>query len=296
MTLFQVPGGIRHSRFRTLNRRRTDCNRMNAKLPDSVSLDTLQAMKHRGEKIACLTVYDAGFTQLLEEAGVDMFIIGDSLGMVLMGYTSTMPVTMDDMVHHAANVARVGRHAWRVVDLPYRSYTNNAQALANARRLVDEGGADMVKLEGGIAMAGIVEHLVGHGIPVCGHVGLLPQSIEELGGYKVQGHGAEAARAILADARALQAAGAGLLVMECIPAALGAEITADLEIPTIGIGAGADCDGQVLVLYDMLGITRGRLPRFVRDFVTGTGSIPAAVRAYVEAVKDGTYPAPEHVY
>lgn len=269
---------------------------MNDKLPDSVTLDTLQAMKHRGEKIACLTVYDAAFTQVLEAAGVDMFIIGDSLGMVLMGYESTVPVTMDDMVHHAANVARVGRRAWRVVDLPYRSYTNNAQALANAQRLVDEGGADMVKLEGGVAMAGIVEHLVGHGVPVCGHVGLLPQSIEEAGGYKVQGHGAEAARAILADAQALQAAGAGLLVMECIPAVLGAEITAELEIPTIGIGAGADCDGQVLVLYDMLGITQGRRPRFVRDFTAGTGSIPAAVRAYVDAVKDGSYPAPEHVY
>jgi 3-methyl-2-oxobutanoate hydroxymethyltransferase len=269
---------------------------MDEKLSDAITLDMLRAMKHRGDKIACLTVYDASFTQLLEAAGVDMFIIGDSLGMVLMGYETTVPVTMDDMLHHAASVARVGRHAYRVVDLPYRSYTDNAQALANARRLVTEGGADMVKLEGGVAMAGIVEHLVGHGIPVCGHVGLLPQSIEEFGGYRVQGHGAEAARAVLADAHALQAAGAGLLVMECIPATLGAEITADLEIPTIGIGAGPDCDGQVLVLYDMLGITRGRLPRFVRDFLADTGSIPAAVRAYVEAVRDGTYPAAEHVY
>ncbi|MGB5260576.1 MAG: 3-methyl-2-oxobutanoate hydroxymethyltransferase [Gammaproteobacteria bacterium] len=269
---------------------------MNEKPANAISLDTLQAMKHRGDKIACLTVYDAGFTRLLEAAGVEVFIIGDSLGMVLMGYETTVPVTMDDMLQHAANVARVGRYACRVVDLPYRSYTDNAQALANARRLMDEGGADMVKLEGGVSMAGIVDHLVGHGIPVCGHIGLLPQSIEELGGYKVQGHGAEAARAILADAQALQAAGAGLLVMECIPAALGAEITADLDIPTIGIGAGPDCDGQVLVLYDMLGITQGRLPRFAKDFLAETGSIPAAIRAYVGAVKDGSYPAPEHVY
>ena len=263
---------------------------------EPVTLEMLQTMKHRGRKIACLTVYDAGFTRVLEAAGVDMFIIGDSLGMVLMGYETTVPVTMDDMVHHAANVARVGRHAYRVVDLPYQSYTNKAQALSNARRLVEEAGADMVKLEGGVAMAAIVEHLVGYDIPVCGHVGLLPQSIESLGGYKVQGHGAEAARAILDDAHALQAAGAGLLVMECIPATLGAEITADLDIPTIGIGAGPDCDGQVLVLYDMLGITQGHLPRFVKDFLAETDSIPQAISAYVSAVRDGSYPAPEHVY
>lgn len=269
---------------------------MNDKLPKPVTLESLQAMKHRGEKIACLTAYDAGFTQVLEAAGVDMVIIGDSLGMVVMGYDSTVPVTMDDMVHHAASVARAGRYSYRVVDLPYRSYTSREQALANARRLVDEGGADMVKLEGGVAMAGIVEHMVGQGIPVCGHIGLLPQSIEELGGYRVQGHGAEAARDILADAHALQAAGAGLLVMECIPATLGAEITADLEIPTIGIGAGPDCDGQVLVLYDMLGITQGRLPRFVKNFMDEGGSIPAAIMSYVDAVREGRYPAPEHTY
>lgn len=269
---------------------------MNNKQSSPVSLETLQSMKHDGEKIACLTTYDAGFTRVLEAAGVDMFIIGDSLGMVVMGYDTTVPVTMDDMVHHAASVARVGRHSYRVVDLPYQSYSNKDMALANARRLVDEGGADMVKLEGGTDMAAIVAHIVGHGIPVCGHIGLLPQSIESLGGYKVQGHGAEAAREILADARALQAAGAGLVVMECIPATLGAEITADLEIPTIGIGAGPDCDGQVLVLYDMLGITQGRLPRFVKDFMSEGGSIPGAIMAYVDAVRDGRYPAPEHTY
>ena len=262
----------------------------------AVTLETLQAYKHRGEKIACLTVYDAGFTRVLEDAGVELFIIGDSLGMVLMGYDTTVPVTMDDMVHHAANVARVGRRAYRVVDLPYQSYTSKSQALANARRLVEAGGADMVKLEGGVTMTAIVEHLVGQGIPVCGHVGLLPQSIEQLGGYKVQGQGAEGARAIMADAHALQAAGAGLLVMECIPASLGAEITAELDIPTIGIGAGPDCDGQVLVLYDMLGITQGRLPRFVKDFLADAGSIPAAISAYVQAVKAGSYPAVEHSY
>jgi 3-methyl-2-oxobutanoate hydroxymethyltransferase len=261
-----------------------------------ITLATLQGMKAQGEKIASLTAYDAGFAQLLESAGVELFIVGDSLGMVLMGHDSTVPVSMDDMVYHAANVARVGRRAYRVVDLPYHSYSDAGLALANAQRLVDAGGAHMVKLEGGTAMAGIVETLTGHGIPVCGHVGLLPQSVEEYGGYRVQGRDADAAAAILADARALEAAGAGLLVMECIPAALAGEITQAVGIPTIGIGAGPDCDGQVLVLYDMLGITQGRLPRFVKDFVAETGSIPAAIRAYVGAVKTGRYPAPEHGY
>jgi 3-methyl-2-oxobutanoate hydroxymethyltransferase len=261
-----------------------------------ITLANLQGMKAQGEKIASLTAYDAGFTQLLESAGVELFIVGDSLGMVLMGYDSTVPVGMDDMVYHAANVARVGRSAYRVVDLPYHSYSTPELALANAQRLVEAGGAHMVKLEGGIAMAGIVETLTGRGIPVCGHVGLLPQSVDEYGGYKVQGRDAAAAAAILADAQALEAAGAGLLVMECIPATLAGEITRAVGIPTIGIGAGPDCDGQVLVLYDMLGITQGRLPRFVKDFVAEAGSIPAAIRAYVSAVKTGHYPAPEHTY
>jgi 3-methyl-2-oxobutanoate hydroxymethyltransferase len=213
-----------------------------------------------------------------------------------MGYDSTVPVTMQDMLHHAANVARVGCSAYRVVDLPYHSYTDPAQALANARRLVAEGGAHMVKLEGGRAMADTVTHLVEAGIAVCGHIGLLPQSVEQFGGYRVQGRDAGSAAALRADAQALEAAGAGLLVMECMPAALAADITRSVGIPTIGIGAGPGCDGQVLVLYDMLGITGGRLPRFVQDFLAGGGSIAAAVRAYVAAVKSGAYPAPEHSY
>ena len=261
-----------------------------------VVLATLQRMKQKGEKITSLTCYDASFTRVLETAGVDMFIIGDSLGMVLMGYESTVPVSMDDMIHHAASVARVGRHAWRVVDLPAGSYETPPQALQNARRLVDEGGADMVKLEGGTRMAAIVEHLVHNNIPCCGHIGLLPQSVEELGGYKVQGRDAAGARAIKEDAQALEQAGAGMLVMECIPSRLAAEITASVSIPTIGIGAGPGCDGQVLVLYDMLGITAEKTPRFVKNFLQESGSIAAAVSAYVRAVKDGSYPAPEHEY
>ena len=261
-----------------------------------VTLADLKRMKQRGEKIACLTCYDASFTRVLETAGVDMFIIGDSLGMVLMGYESTVPVTMDDMVHHAANVARVGRHSYRVVDLPCKSYETRQQALDNARRLVDEGGADMVKLEGGTRMAEIVEHLVRHDIPFCGHIGLLPQSVEELGGYRVQGRDEAGARAIMEDAKALEQAGAAMLVMECIPSRLATDITGSVSIPTIGIGAGPGCDGQVLVLYDMLGITAQKNPRFVKNFLRDSGSIPAAVSAYIKAVKDGSYPAPEHEY
>jgi 3-methyl-2-oxobutanoate hydroxymethyltransferase len=253
-------------------------------------------MRVRGEKIACLTVYDASFTRLLEAAGVELFIIGDSLGMVLMGYDSTTPVTMQDMLHHAASVARTGHHAYRIVDLPAGSYTSPEQALANARLLVGQGGAHMVKLEGGTSMAHIVRALVDHGIPVCGHVGLLPQSVSQYGGYKVQGRELESATAILADARALEAAGAGMLVIECVPAALGEEITAAVSIPTIGIGAGPACSGQVLVLYDMLGISSGRKPRFVHDFLAQHGTIPAAIQGYVDAVKSGRYPAPEHCY
>jgi 3-methyl-2-oxobutanoate hydroxymethyltransferase len=265
-------------------------------IPSRVTLATLQDMQRKGEKIASLTCYDSSFTLLLEAAGIEVFIIGDSLGMVLMGYETTVPVTMADMLYHAANVARAGHHAYRVVDLPYMSYTNPDQALANAERLMEEGGADMIKLEGGSGMAATVEHLVSHDIPVCGHIGLLPQSIEQLGGYRVQGRDAAAAAALQEDARVLEEAGAGLLVMECIPAALAEQITGALGIPTIGIGAGPGCDGQVLVLYDMLGITPGKPPKFVKDFLRETGTIRAAVEAYIRSVKDGSYPAPEHCF
>ena len=261
-----------------------------------MTLSTLQTLRQQGEKIASLTCYDSSFTRLLEAAGIEVFIIGDSLGMVLKGYATTVPVTMDDMISHAQDVARVGRTAYRVVDMPSGSYATRSQALANAVRLMEAGGADMVKLEGGAAMAGIVAEIVSHNIPVCGHIGLLPQSVEKLGGYKVQGRDAAGASALREDAIALQQAGAGLLVMECIPAGLAEQITASVSMPTIGIGAGPGCDGQVLVLYDMLGITSGKQPRFVKDFLQESGTIRAAVEAYIRAVKDGHYPAPEHSY
>ena len=261
-----------------------------------VTLATLQQMKLRSEKIACLTCYDSSFTRVLESVGVEVFIIGDSLGMVLKGYESTVPVTVADMIYHAANVARVGESALRVVDMPFSSYANPDQALGNAARLMGEGGAHMVKLEGGADKTAIVEYLVGHGIPVCGHIGLLPQSVHKLGGYKVQGRDAAGAQVLLNDARALEEAGAGLLVTECVPAELATRITTAVDIPTIGIGAGPGCDGQVLVLYDMLGITPGKRPRFVRDFLRDTCTVPAAIEAYVAAVKNGSFPAAEHCY
>jgi 3-methyl-2-oxobutanoate hydroxymethyltransferase len=264
--------------------------------PHCVNITTLQRMKSQGEKIACLTCYDASFTRVLEEAGVDVFIIGDTLGMVIQGHESTVAVTVDDMIYHAAIVARTGRHALRVVDMPFMSYASRDRAVDNAARLMREGGAHMVKLEGGSAMAGIVEHLARHAIPVCGHIGLLPQSVHKLGGYRVQGRDKAGAAALIDDARALEAAGADLLVIECVPAELAAQLTASVAIPTIGIGAGPACDGQVLVLYDMLGITPGRRPRFVKDFLGQGGSVPAAIAAYVSAVKDGSFPGPEHCF
>ena len=264
--------------------------------PSPVTIASLQGMKAQGRKIACLTCYDASFARVLEAAGVDVFIVGDTLGMVLKGYESTVAVTMTDMICHAASVARVGRHALRVVDLPFMSYATPELALGNAARLMREGGAHMVKLEGGTEVAGVVEHLVRHSVPVCGHVGLLPQSVHKLGGYRVQGRDAAGAEAVLADARALEAAGAALLVIECVPAELAARVSAGVSIPTIGIGAGPGCDGQVLVLYDMLGITPGRRPRFVKDFLAETGSVPVAIAAYVQAVRDGRFPGPEHSY
>jgi 3-methyl-2-oxobutanoate hydroxymethyltransferase len=261
-----------------------------------VNITTLQRMKAQGEKIACLTCYDASFARVLEDAGVDVFIVGDSLGMVLKGHESTVSVTMKDMIYHAANVARTARQALRVVDLPFMSYATREQALGNAARLMREGGAHMVKLEGGSAVAGVVEHLARHAVPVCGHIGLQPQSVHALGGYRVQGRDATGAEAVLADARALEVAGASLLVIECVPAELAARVSAAVTIPTIGIGAGPACDGQVLVLYDMLGITPGKRPRFVKDFLGQTGSVPAAITAYVRAVRDGSFPGPEHSF
>ncbi|MBU1691883.1 MAG: 3-methyl-2-oxobutanoate hydroxymethyltransferase [Gammaproteobacteria bacterium] len=261
-----------------------------------VTLSNLQKMAGSGEKIAVLTCYDASFATLLENSGVDVLLVGDSLGMVVQGEETTLPVSMDDMVYHTRCVARGANKAFIVADMPFGSYQQGpARAFANAAKLM-AAGAQMVKLEGGIAMAKTVGFLVERGIPVCGHVGLTPQSVHQLGGYKVQGKGDAAAQKLIEDALALQQAGAGLLVLEAIPAALARQVTQQLTIPTIGIGAGPNCAGQVLVLYDLLGIYPGKPPKFARNFLVGTGDIQAAVVDYVKAVKDGSFPAPEHCF
>ncbi|MDE2089580.1 MAG: 3-methyl-2-oxobutanoate hydroxymethyltransferase [Gammaproteobacteria bacterium] len=269
---------------------------MDTRKEPPVTLNTLREMKRKGEKFVCLTAYDASFAAILEQAGVDVVLVGDSLGNVIQGRDTTLPVTMEDMIYHGRNVARGCGRMLRVVDMPFMSYATPAQALDNAARLMREGAAQMVKLEGGAILVEVVRHLAERGIPVCAHLGLLPQSVHKLGGYRVQGRDPEAARALAEDARALQAAGADVLLLECVPAILAREITQSLDIPVIGIGAGPDCDAQVLVLYDMLGITPGRRPKFSRNFMTGVDSVAAAVAAYVQAVRSGAFPDPEHMF
>lgn len=261
-----------------------------------ITITTLNQMKQRGEKIAVLTSYDASFTRQLEEAGVDVLLVGDSLGMVIQGQESTLPVRVEDMVYHTRNVARGRKRALMVADMPFMSYSSATQALDTAGRLMKEGGAHMVKLEGGATQLETVRHLVAHAVPVCAHLGLLPQSVHRLGGYRVQGRDDESARILQEDALALQDAGAQMLVLECVPAELAAKIAQALHIPVIGIGAGVDCDGQVLVLYDMLGITTEDLPRFAKDFLAEAGTVVAALKAYVRAVKDGSFPGAEHSF
>ena len=259
-----------------------------------VSVATLRKMKQAGEKFAALTAYDASFARLLDEAGVAVALVGDSLGMVLQGQESTVPVTLDEMVYHTRLVRRGCEQAMVVADMPFMSYASPEQAMHSAARLMKEGGAHMVKLEGGAVMVETVRALSRLGVPVCAHLGLLPQSVHKLGGYRVQGRDSEAAEAMLADALAMEQAGADLLVLECIPRALAKRISETLAIPVIGIGAGAETDGQVLVLYDMLGITPGKRPSFSHDFLADTGSVSAAMVAYVQQVKNGTFPAGQH--
>ena len=261
-----------------------------------VNLGTLQRMKAEGEKIAWLTAYDASFAMLVDMAGVDVVLVGDSLGMVIQGHETTVPVTMDDMVYHCRAVARGLGRPFMVADMPFMSYATREQALDNAVRLMQEGGAKMVKLESGGGQLGIVEFLAGHDIPVCAHIGLRPQSVHKVGGFRVQGREAEAAQQMVRDARDLQNAGADIVLLECVPTGLGAEITRSLDAPVIGIGAGPDVDGQVLVLYDILDLTTGRKPRFTRNFMECAASPLAALEAYVRAVKDRSYPAPEHCF
>jgi len=260
------------------------------------TLTKLQTMRSKGEKIAVLTCYDASFATLLEAQGVDVLLVGDSLGMVLQGHETTLPVTLDDMAYHTACVARGAKQAFIVADMPFGTFqVSPEKTFEHAARLM-EAGAQMVKLEGGAAMVETVRFLTGRGIPVCGHLGLTPQSVHQLGGYRVQGKDSAAAQKLLEDAVALEQAGAGMIVLEAMPALLVAEITAALSIPTIGIGAGAACSGQVLVLHDMLDIYPGKKARFVKNYMQGANSIADAVANYVAEVKAGDFPAQEHSF
>ncbi len=261
-----------------------------------VTVPSLHEMKANGEKIVMLTAYDAGFAAQCESAGIDAVLVGDSLGMVVQGRTNTLPVTLDHMVYHTAAAARGIETALLVADLPFMTFSDADTALRASARLLAEGGAEMVKLEGADYVLDVIYALNTRQVPVCAHLGLTPQSVHKLGGYKVQGKSRSEAEQLLADAKAVQDAGAALLVLECVPASLAQRISKEVRIPTIGIGAGADCDGQVLVIYDMLGITPGKRPRFSKDFLAGRGSVVEAIRAYAKAVRRGEFPGSEHAF
>ena len=261
-----------------------------------VTIPQLQQRARSGEKLVMLTCYDASFAKISDAAGVDILLVGDSLGMVIQGHDTTVPVTLNDVIYHCRAVARGLYRPFLMADMPFMTYSSKEQALENAVRLMQEGGAKMVKLEGGAGQVEIVEFLANHDIAVCAHLGLKPQSVHKVGGFRVQGREEAAAEQMMRDAKALEGAGADIVLLECIPAKLGAEITSELHVPVIGIGAGPDTDGQILVLYDVLDITAGRKPKFSKNFMEGRGNPLEALKAYTEAVKARTYPAPEHCF
>ena len=260
-----------------------------------VTLPGLVNMRNAGEKITMLTTYDASFASLMDRCGVDMLLVGDSLGNVIQGRDTTLPVRLDDMVYHTECVARGNRSAMLVADLPFGTYPDPQTAYQSAVKLM-QAGAQMVKIEGGAWLAETVQFLSQRGIPVFSHIGLTPQYVHQLGGFKVQGKSADAAERMKSEALLLQDAGAALFLLEAIPALLGKDLTQTLAVPTIGIGAGPDCSGQVLVMHDMLGVFPGKTARFVRNFMTGQPNIEAAIRSYVTAVKDQSFPASEHCF
>ncbi len=260
-----------------------------------ITISKLQAMREAGEKIAVLTAYDASFANLMDQSGIDVILVGDSLGNIIQGQTSTIPVTIEQMVYHVSCVAKGNQSAFLVADMPFGTYSTPEQAMENAASLM-RAGAHMVKLEGGSWLAETVRFLVERSVPVCAHLGLLPQSVHTLGGFKVQGKSAEAAEVLVKDAQTLEKAGAQLLVLEAIPSELGKKTTASIKLPTIGIGAGPDCSGQVLVMHDMLGAFPGRSPKFVKNFLLGQESIEGAFKSYIQEVKTGKFPGPEHCF
>lgn len=262
---------------------------MSAQGASGITINQLQAMREQHQKIACLTAYDAAFAKILDQAGIDIILVGDSLGMVIQGNNSTVPVTMDDMIYHTRCVTGSTQHSLVISDMPFMSYSNIDSALCNATQLMQEGGTQMVKLEATQRQTEIVKELSACGIPVCAHLGLRPQNIHKLGGYNTQGTDSESANELLMTSVALEAAGADILLVECIPARLAAEITKAVSIPVIGIGSGKDCNGQILVLQDILGITPGKTPPFVKNYMQSC-SIQEAVANYIAEVKSGNFP------
>lgn len=261
-----------------------------------MTVTSLHEKKLAGEKIVCLTAYDASFARVLDTSGIDVVLVGDSLGMVVQGEETTLPVTVDDMLYHSKAVSKGLQHSLLMVDMPYLSYTTPEQALENAGRFMKQANAQMVKLEGGAEQAGIVSCLAQHGIPVCAHLGLQPQRVHKIGGYRVQGRDQAAANDMLEEAQLLEQAGADMILLECVPEVLATRISETLNIPVIGIGASAACDGQILVLYDILGVSMGRIPKFSHNFIAEAGTIEAAVKAYADAVRNGTFPGKDHVF
>lgn len=261
----------------------------------TVTLSTLQAYKQAGETFSCLTAYDASFAHAASQAGIDVLLVGDSLGMVLQGHSSTLPVTIEDIVYHTRCAARGKGHSLLMVDLPFMSNATTERLLEDAGAVM-RAGAELVKLEGEAWMADGIRELTRRGVPVCAHLGLTPQTVHQLGGYKVQGREAAHAERIINDAKVLADAGASVILLECVPASLGKAVTEALDVPVIGIGAGPDTDGQILVMHDVLGITHGRTPRFVKNFMVEADSIQLAFQRYHEAVKTRTFPAQEHCF
>ncbi len=264
---------------------------------EKVTTATIRQMKADGKPITMLTAYDYSMAKLVDDAGIDMILVGDSLGMVMLGYDSTLPVTMDEMIHHVKAVCQGAVRAMVVADLPFMSYQVSVkEALRNSGRFLKETSASAVKLEGGLEVADAVRAIVNAGIPVVGHLGLTPQSVHQMGGYKVQGKDESAAKKLLADARCLEEAGAFCLVLECVPTPLAKLVTESLQIPTIGIGAGPQCDGQVLVIHDMLGLYPRSSPKFVKKYVNLHEQMTAALKQYIEEVAERTFPGPEHSF
>ncbi len=264
-------------------------------MPNRVTVKTIREMKSKGEKIVSLTAYDSSFARVVDEQGVDVILVGDSLGMVMQGHDSTVPVSVDDIIYHSKAVEPQTKRALVMADLPFMSYTNPNRAISNAARLMQEGRAHIVKLEGGEAQLDTVRHMTRHGVPVCAHIGLTPQTVHKLGGYRVQGREDNVAKQMLSDALALQDAGADAVVLECVPVDLAQQLTEELEIPTIGIGAGRTCDGQVLVLQDMIGIS-SLAPKFSLNFLKDGRNIPEAIKAYVDAVRDMSFPTDDQCF